>query len=475
MSKSILIVDAEKAFALEVAASLRQEGHQPHIVETASDALLGLRRRRPDVAIVRAELPDASGFGLCSQMQQELGVRIPTILMSSGATAEALEEHATSSPHPADAYLRIPFAFEALGSLLRNLLASTSQAAAQATPPPIPPLPTRGAPPLLAQAAGKERLEPGDRAEAERIFASISLRAAEATPPPLDTPMRGADVHTPEGRVRLLRQEVRSREAQLARLAGLWGVLERQLSAAEDVRQGLEVELAGANRQLRAAERKAEDALHLASQRQREHGESVNQLLLERFAQEKDLIEVVAAKEREIGLLQRELSKREEERAKVGERLARMQEMEALLSQARDRILADAERMAVLEEELASFRDDRERVEAALLSEIESLRAGRLAMTPGPDTGPGTAPEATPPEPADTAEWVLRPAIAPVPTEPAPTEPPKEQEPAAQVAASQAAPPDLDVEPAAQAAPPDLDVELDVDGLLQEALKKWED
>lgn len=394
MSKKILIVDAEKEFALRMAAVLKVEGHHPHIVGTAAEAVAALQRRGADLAIVRAELPDESGFGLCSRMQRELGLKIPTVLVSSASTAEALEDHATSSPNPADAYLRIPFALEALVAVVRRI-AGVTAAMPPPIPPPIPPAAKRRATPA---GATKERLGADDWAFAERVFASVSHRTVEAPSEAFGPPAAREGVHTPDGRVRLLRDEVRSREAQIARLAGLWGALERQLGAAEDARQALEVELAGVRLRLEAAERKAADALHLASQREREHGESVNQLLLERFAQEKDLIEVVAAKEREIGLLKRELSKREEEEEKIRERLGLMEELESLLSQARERILADAERMSVLEEELATMRNDRERVEAALLAEIEELRAGAARAA---DDDPL---ELTP---VGTAEWVL--------------------------------------------------------------------
>lgn len=370
MARKILIVEGVKEVALQVAAVLRQGGHATFLAESAADGLRQLEERRPDLLLIRAELPDRSGFSLCSDLKRRRAGP-PVILLSS--LPEASREHATASPHPADAYLPVPVPLQELRDAVDRLLDAGSPG--RLAPPALP----ARRPPSLPPREVRDRLTEEDRAFVVRAFGSVAhrmrdLRERQDAPWDRPTPIERAD--SQEGRLQLLREEIRSRETQLARLSEVWEVRERHFARERELRLEWEVEREGLKMQLESANRKLAEALTLVSRKEKEYGESLNHLLLERFSHEKDLIEVVAAKERELGLLQRELARKDEALERLGEVEGRVVELQELLHLARERILVDAERMSVLEEELASSKADREKVEAALLDEIGALRKG---------------------------------------------------------------------------------------------------
>ena len=74
-SKRILIVEADHGFALSIAAVLQESGFTSAIALSAADAQRELRDRRPDLVLVRAELPDLSGFALCGRLHKTSAAR----------------------------------------------------------------------------------------------------------------------------------------------------------------------------------------------------------------------------------------------------------------------------------------------------------------------------------------------------------------------------------------------------------------
>jgi hypothetical protein len=117
---------------------------------------------------------------------------------------------------------------------------------------------------------------------------------------------------TPEGKIQILRDELscarRSWPASRDRT-----VRERELLSVEDRLHEKDVELQGVKMQVDDLLRRFNEAQAAMIQKEREHGATVDDLLLQKFATEKDLIEVVASKENDLAMTRRDLSTREEE------------------------------------------------------------------------------------------------------------------------------------------------------------------
>ncbi|HET9596300.1 MAG TPA: response regulator, partial [Anaeromyxobacteraceae bacterium] len=119
-SKRVLIVEPDGAFALSLATLFHEDGLGTSIAKDAADAQREIASRRPSLVLVRAELPDVSGFSVCARLRKDHGA-LPVVLYSSDASHEALTEHARS-PAAANGYLGMPLDTDALRQLVQNLL-----------------------------------------------------------------------------------------------------------------------------------------------------------------------------------------------------------------------------------------------------------------------------------------------------------------------------------------------------------------
>src|SRR5688572_26046255 len=109
MDRRVLIVESENDFALSMASVLKSAGYQTAMADNAADALRELEKRRPDLVVLRAELPDQSGFVLCGQIKKgKFGQGLPVLLLSSETGRDGLAQH-SQTPNAADGYLAIPF------------------------------------------------------------------------------------------------------------------------------------------------------------------------------------------------------------------------------------------------------------------------------------------------------------------------------------------------------------------------------
>jgi ParB family chromosome partitioning protein len=333
--RRVLIVESQNEFALSLASVLREQGYTTALAQTGAEAQREIEKRRPDLVVLRAELPDMSGFSLCGQLKKQRDP-VQIVLVSSDA-ADAFAQH-QAGPTPADGYLAIPFGMEELSTVVDRLLIPTApivsddsdldqsldQSLGLAPAPekaaPAAPVEAPKGPPKLPKRERRSALTDDDRQFLERVFGSIADRKAEllaeaksATRRP---PPRRELLASPEGKLTLLREEVKTREAQIARVSEIWGARERELLSVEDRLHDKDVESQGLKMQIDDLLRRFQEAQEAFVQKEREHGATVDDLLLQRFSSEKDLIEVVAAKEKDINALRRELNHRDDELAR---------------------------------------------------------------------------------------------------------------------------------------------------------------
>ncbi len=433
MTKRILIVEHEADLALEMAAVLHADGFATSIVHSAADAFRELEERHPDLLFVRAELPEQNGFTLCARVRRDPRLQaVPVLLASSDSAPEALEQHAAHPRFAAQAYLTVPFAMDELRAAIRALIpegpeevlevvelgvdaeAAAVDGASDEDPvvdlesvlgedhgggagPSIPDAPailSPGAAPLPPKLPRRERrgaITEDDKAFIDRVFGGIADRKGE-----LLTEARGGVrrsnvrrdlINTPEGKLQLLRDELRSRDAHIARLSEIWAIRDHELSQGDDRLHEKEVEVQGLKMQVDDLMARMAEAKGLFLRKEREHGENVDHLLQQQFIQEKELIEVVAGKEKDINALRREVSLRDDElEAGAADREGLRQELAARLEEGDGIAAAGLRRerellLALAGKEVVVALQDRDR----LLAEEDRRRAAeelaqRLAL-----------------------------------------------------------------------------------------------
>lgn len=80
----ILIADDERDTASMLAAILRDEGHEAHIVLRGDEVLEIDRLVRPDVVILDVNMPGMSGFAVAREIRTRRGTTAPLLIAISG-------------------------------------------------------------------------------------------------------------------------------------------------------------------------------------------------------------------------------------------------------------------------------------------------------------------------------------------------------------------------------------------------------
>ena len=411
MERRVLIVESQTDFALTMASVLHDAGYTTSLAATAADASRELEKRRPDLVILRAELPDQSGFVLCGTIRKgKFGANLPVILLSSDVAPEALQQHSTSS-NAAHGYLPIPFEMGELTRLTVHIMppgtpetqSVPDMNASEHTqegddedlaldaaltgkilvrpeaPPPAGPPPIQRAasgPPRLPKRERRSALNDEDRTFLDRAFASIADRKAELLAESKEvrrsTGARRDLMGTPEGKIQLLRDELKIREAQIARISEIWSVRERELLSVEDRVNEKDVEIQGTKMQLDDLTRRLNDAQATMVEKERDHGRQIEDLLLQKFIGEKEVIEVVSAKEKDINVLRRELSHKDEELLRRAADLEAQQKEYSVLEKDFGTATIESE---VREKNLAEANAARDLQIIALKSDLEGTRS----------------------------------------------------------------------------------------------------
>jgi ParB family chromosome partitioning protein len=235
--KRVLIVEPDNAFALSLASLYHEDGCATRVAASAAEAEREIATRRPDLVVTRAELPDLSGFSLCARLRHDPATaRLPVVLYSSETPPESLAEHARTS-WAANGYLAMPLDTGALRVLSGRILAAAEPAErgddavlddaevqevpSEAAPEPAPTPAAEPAPPPMPRRELRAVVTEEDRLFADRVFQSIAehrdelvAESSRRRPPP-----RRDLLQSPEGRLQLLREDLKWREAQIARLA----------------------------------------------------------------------------------------------------------------------------------------------------------------------------------------------------------------------------------------------------------------
>src|SRR5262245_958714 len=105
-----------------MASVLKGAGYHTALATSAADAQREMEKRRPDLVVLRAELPDQSGFVLCGQIKKgKFGQNLRVLILSSDVGHEGLSQHAQSTS-AADGYLHIPFEMGELAQMTSGIV-----------------------------------------------------------------------------------------------------------------------------------------------------------------------------------------------------------------------------------------------------------------------------------------------------------------------------------------------------------------
>ncbi len=302
--KTAFIVDQDRDFALSIAAALRSDGLKVGISEGDRDPLDEIRAERPDIVLMRAELSGKeTGYTLCSRVKRNKRLQATTVfLYTQDTSTDTLATHQTQETR-ADDYIVMPqqppYPLEQVRDRVRQVLFAAPNAD---RPPPLP----RGNTDI---GAGKDLptepkpTAPEDQSFLDRVIGSIGGVDEEA-PQPARAP--GARTAAADRKADLLRDKLRQRETELARLAEMYRAKEREYHQFNERLVEKDVEAQALRLTIDDLERQVEANVQELERRTQEFNASFEQLLEDKVILEKDLIEAVAGKEKELSDLRGE-------------------------------------------------------------------------------------------------------------------------------------------------------------------------
>lgn len=106
----ILVVSHDPAIRNLISRFLTRQNYEIEATEDGKTAIAVFQQFNPDLVILDSDLPDASGYNLCQEMQSATGV---FVLILTNRTDEAARTRAFSQG--ADDYITKPFSLGELG------------------------------------------------------------------------------------------------------------------------------------------------------------------------------------------------------------------------------------------------------------------------------------------------------------------------------------------------------------------------
>jgi DNA-binding response OmpR family regulator len=124
MGEAVLLVEREAPARAHLSRQLADDGFAVFAADRAAEALSLLERERPDLVLLEAILPDASGFDVCGRLRAGEPGRawdrdVPVIMVSArGDPSDRMRGFARG----ADDYVVRPFVYEELVARMRAVL-----------------------------------------------------------------------------------------------------------------------------------------------------------------------------------------------------------------------------------------------------------------------------------------------------------------------------------------------------------------
>lgn len=130
-TQRVVIFEADSDYAEELREVFSAHGWQVLLHRDGGDAAEVAEAAAPDLIVLSVELPNRSGFAICTQIKKHTALaEVPLLLIAGQTPAEALEQHAKLRTR-ADAYAHKPVSPEALFQQCNGLVHATRSAREQ--------------------------------------------------------------------------------------------------------------------------------------------------------------------------------------------------------------------------------------------------------------------------------------------------------------------------------------------------------
>lgn len=127
-TQTVLIADDDLEILNLTRSLLRRRGFEVLEASDGDEAIRQVLENRPDLVILDVMMPGQSGWEVCRSIRETESLKNTGVIMLTGVGQRMNEM--TSPLYGADGYLDKPFEFEALDSLVSEVLAKRSPAKA---------------------------------------------------------------------------------------------------------------------------------------------------------------------------------------------------------------------------------------------------------------------------------------------------------------------------------------------------------
>lgn len=128
-ARSVLVVDDDRRCVEALCLRLDHAGYRSLRASSGREAMAAYDAHTPDAILLDASMPDVGGFDVCRHVRASDPDRTTKVIIVSGASAPSEDYIARCvQAHDADGYVRKPFAFEDVRTLLERLLTARTNA-----------------------------------------------------------------------------------------------------------------------------------------------------------------------------------------------------------------------------------------------------------------------------------------------------------------------------------------------------------
>lgn len=120
MSKKVLIADDEPNILISLEYLMKREGWLVAVARDGDEALVAIRRDRPDLVLLDVMMPGKSGFEVCQAVRADEALAAVKILMLTAKGRDT--DVAQGLGVGADAYMTKPFSIKELAAKVRVML-----------------------------------------------------------------------------------------------------------------------------------------------------------------------------------------------------------------------------------------------------------------------------------------------------------------------------------------------------------------
>lgn len=120
MSARLVIADDSSTILAMVELSVRREGYEPVTARDGLEALEVIREHRPELVIIDAMMPGATGYEVCKSLRDDPDGPRPYVIMLTAGGRDSDREKAEESG--VDEFMTKPFSPSALRERVKDIL-----------------------------------------------------------------------------------------------------------------------------------------------------------------------------------------------------------------------------------------------------------------------------------------------------------------------------------------------------------------